>query len=600
MNEAMHNQKIIENFDDRAGEKAFSSEKITYTGRGSTPGIKDVGFYEGYLDEEERFEVLKREDFQVLRRLNREGNLQALVIDQSQTAQAPVVSWETNQTTQDEVSGTKAKKAYAQMAEILGVDLPLGAIGQDLEASIAFEVEKRLEGMDAEERAALEFDIRELATKEYLTDEKDPSMLAYKKAYEDSWKESVKLALEIDDQGRPYINSEEDLEDRWTGVPGREDGIRQRDKRIYHLNVLNSSGSESGDQYVEKLNGLLTAQLGTMLPGSFNSRDQGSTALIYNMANDQAASEDVLKKIGQDFQVVGFTFDDQAVSIVIQSDLDPETKTGGENYEIRNVKEVFDFLADAGFQHKNVLMTTNNILTGLTDGSGEMTKGFQSKGQTRSKLSTTVDAGGYSGTVLKANTEMLYEGMHVQEGEFMYYDKTNQKWVHSNDPLDISFALLLDRQTQMIAPMSTVTYGGKFNDRVTVASNITAEGRDLMAKELFTLIEDASQMAEPPKLHITSSYRDRHHEKSKQNPKSAHLMGDAVDLSVKGDNGKIIEKDIEKWMEMYNANPNLEMHLEFPSVDHPEYKYYKEMYPELTTVNARSPVHLHIEYNREL
>lgn len=604
MNEAINNGKRIDDFDMRAGSKAFDSPTTSYGRRGKNPGIKEQGFFEGYLDDKQRAEVLQSRSYMLMSKLLNDGSLDNMKM----TSEGGMIpgsrmtggSGSTGSQRTDLLAGRK--DAYRAVAEILGIDLPDNAIGGDLDSALRFEVEQRLKNLTPEEKERILFDAREVSTRDMLEKSGDPGMRDFLGYYSKNWTDQVVLGLDYDAEGNQFINPEKDLKDRHPDILGREDGIRQREQRVYHLNVLNSTGSESGENYLEQTRTLVGGLLGSMLPGTKTTKGQGSGAMLYQFGNDVAVDENVLSNIGQDWQLIGFTFDDQGTSLVIQSDLDPDTPEGGVLYEIRNSKEVFDFLHRAGFQHKNVLHTVENILTGLNDDSGEFTKGYQHQGQTRSKLSTTVDVGGYSAPVYRAHTEMLFEGMHVQEGEFMFFSQTDQRWLKSSDPIDITLELFKDKVTQHDAPGESVVYDNAFNDRVKINPKLTEEGRAIMSKSLFEYMTKVSEAADPPSnIQINSTLRDHHHDLAQQNPKSMHLYGDAVDVQITNSSGKVIEEDLQKYIDLAKDNPGIEFLLEFPSVDHPDYKYYKEMYPDITAPNSGATgIHLHIEYNRDL
>jgi uncharacterized protein YcbK (DUF882 family) len=293
-----------------------------------------------------------------------------------------------------------------------------------------------------------------------------------------------------------------------------------------------------------------------------------------------------------------------------------------ETYEIRNMHKIFKHMEEAGVQHVALLRGMDQMLRDFQDEDlsetsdpGKTSASIHRLGQTRGKVATTVDIGNYSRPVYRVPhdgglgwIQKDMEGRELKEGEFVYYSLANKKYNVYDSPLQVMLDIYKDKALfeERITGLTEFNESS-FSDNVNVPSHILKEGTNTMSKEIFDGVNFITEQADyrtafgDNGVKITSAHRDRGHELSLQNPKSYHIWYDAVDFSVRGNDGKIDDRRVKFFYDNRYAlqEKGYNIQFEFKTAGSDDYRRLKAKYPDFVTVepNAKGP-HVHLEYDR--
>lgn len=169
-----------------------------------------------------------------------------------------------------------------------------------------------------------------------------------------------------------------------------------------------------------------------------------------------------------------------------------------------------------------------------------------------------------------------------------------------NNPLDLSKQISIERMKEYVIPkVSTSYYEEDFFGKIEVNPTIFSEGRNVMTKPVFSLLQNMASDPNAPKMRINSSLRHKHQAESKKNPKSAHLDGDAVDLRIV--DGNKLDMNVIRYV--FNTlskddYKDFNLLIEFKE-DDDNYRKVKAEFPNNTVITGTDP-HIHLEYKRTL
>lgn len=401
----------------------------------------------------------------------------------------------------------------------------------------------------------------------------DPAALAYDEYFKKSYSAGMDAA------GQDMLVSNKDYETI------SKSGMRIAPHTIYKLDFLNTSGSGGTEKWEENYTNLIK-ELQTMFTAESGFKDSRGAFPIY----DTQTGEDVSSRMNglkDNFSVVGMTIKD-GFNIVIK-DLRPNYF--GKAYEIRNRDELVDILTVGMKTPKRFLNIMNNAMKSFYPEEGEpgqtnYAQDVMSLGQRRKTTTGKIGEGYFIQPIQRFpnDREDKDVGGVIPAGHIKYYQARTGKWVVHSDFMSLTEDYADDYQYMMTNSDLKFVNSDTFPDmKITGFDNFKENGTNRLSKTMISGIDALKDVPgiENADLHINSLYRPPQHVLSKDNPGSPHVLGDAVDFSIKerGLDGEMLEGTYnKKTIKFFNdarqalKSQGYGVYLEFPKFEGPIYQ----------------------------
>lgn len=419
-------------------------------------------------------------------------------------------------------------------------------------------------------------------------------------------------------------------------------GIQVGEKTIYHFNVNNTTGSGSGKVWSENYNDLINDIVTTLNPGKGNQLATSFSGVpLYDFETNEAIDEPIYKALAghldtekneiiPGFAVTGWTFDDEGINIILQGT--KGKKAANRLYELRDQNFMINYLSKAGKGDEYFLRLADNLMKSFEATPGKVnTAGFtepdvsgtlQAEGQATKKYTGVVGMGPFQQTVriLPYESKNPKTGAVMKKGTMEYYSVQDKEFKYFDNAADlVADGYLKDLiYLQGLSGKLLHVHDETFNKKFIGLNDFKNKGVNVLSEETINGLQDLSNDPEfPGQMRITSLFRGDAHDLSvayeeKTGKKSAHTIGDAVDLAILDKDGEL-EKDKLEFMyakyKQFKDDKEYHVQMEFPPLINKGVETgFRKLYNELVSkygsdfvrvVDHATWPHVHYQYLRE-
>ncbi len=434
---------------------------------------------------------------------------------------------------------------------------------------------------------------------ESMSENGDPRAKGFLQTFSDNWTKG------LDVSGQPKTPYE------------IKEGTKVGKKVVFYYNADSSTGNQSSEQFWTGMKSLTRNLLSSSIGKDANQKGTVSSIPLFDaMTNkeitDYAPYAERDEKTGQplNWELLGYTMDDEGWTILISNKQAVKKKGEPSIVEIRNQDVVLDYLINAGFGPEVVYRTADKMMKTFTqktdrDVATDILKPGQSRSSSAVSLVEDYGEGLWTRPIERLEFPMQVDGKTYETGTFKYYSIAQGKYIYDTNPLVISQHYHMDRLNSL-SPSMTAFSRETFGNKVDISQDILQKGTNTLSQEVISVINNdlLSVPDVPGKLQITSAYRSPSHKASMNNPDSKHLLGDAVDFSLKNSTGNIDEGWLNFFRERaeYLDSTGVNLSLEFQDASDPTYRrlYQDPIFRPYLTLNPDliGGAHAHLEYDR--